>query len=398
MTDNNKRNNETKAEASEKPTTERLTSRQTNRTPRRTERERIERPERTREGVYGPATSSLPAGRNLSWASILAGAVTAAACFATLSLLTAALGFGLFSPTNANPLAGVGFGTGLWTAITFAISFLAGGFIAGYSARSTGKLHGAITWAVTILLLLTLVINAISQIFGAAVNVAGSVAGTAANVAGEVAGSTISSTSDAVSAGVEKAAKAIEDVDTEDLQANVEQYLADTDIPELQPDYLNNQLQESRDEITQAVKDIALNPNNANSIIAGLTSSLQDKAKTIADSADKEAIANSVAANSNLTEAEAEEVTNNIYDGLVEANKQAQVALDNASVEINKFAAETQETVDQTVEDVKEGAEDASNKASAGSVVSFFGLIVALALSAWGGQKGEEKALAMVRR
>lgn len=389
MTD--KKNNDSKKEIFETERNVERSSRNTNRAPRRSERERKQRPG---VPVYEQATSAIPAGNNLSWASILAGAVTAAACFATLSLLTAALGFGLFSPTTSDPLSGVGVGTGIWTAITLILSFLAGGFVAGYSARSTGKLHGAITWAVTLLLLLTFVINAISQVLGAAANVAG----TAANVAGNVAGSTISATGDAVSAGVEKAGNAIGDVDTAELQENVEKYLSDTDIEELQPEYLNNQLEESKDEIGQAVKDIALNPDNANNIISDLTKSLQDKANTIADSADRDAIANAVAQNSDLTQEEAEEVTDNIYNGLVDANKQAQTALNDASTQINNYATEAENKVDETVENAKEGAEDASKKASAGSVITFLGLIAALALSAWGGQMGEQKALEFVRK
>lgn len=389
MTD--KKNNDSKKEIFETDRNVERSSRNTNRAPRRSERERKQRPG---VPVYEQATSAIPAGNNLSWASILAGAVTAAACFATLSLLTAALGFGLFSPTTSDPLSGVGVGTGIWTAITLILSFLAGGFVAGYSARSTGKLHGAITWAVTLLLLLTFVINAISQVLGAAANVAG----TAANVAGNVAGSTISATGDAVSAGVEKAGNAIGDVDTAELQENVEKYLSDTDIEELQPEYLNNQLEESKDEIGQAVKDIALNPDNANNIISDLTKSLQDKANTIADSADRDAIANAVAQNSDLTQEEAEEVTDNIYNGLVDANKQAQTALNDASTQINNYATEAENKVDETVENAKEGAEDASKKASAGSVITFLGLIAALALSAWGGQMGEQKALEFVRK
>ncbi|MFO3664979.1 hypothetical protein ACCQ41_01735 [Anaerococcus sp. ENR0831] len=398
MTD--RKNNDPKVDTFETETTvERSNNRQNGRAPRRGERvERTERVERHREGVpvYERATSVLPAGNNLSWGSILAGAVTAAAVFATLSLITAALGFGLFSPTTTDPLSGVGVGTGIWTAITLILSFLCGGYIAGYSARSTGKLHGAITWAVTLLLLLTLVVNAISSVLGTAANVAGSVAGGVGNVAG----SAITATSDAIGSGFESAGNAIEDVnvDNEEVQADIEKYLSDTDIPELQPDYLKNQLQESRDLIASAAKNIALNPDSANAEIDRVSKDLADRAQTIADSADRDAIANAVESNSDLTQEEAEQVTDNIYNGLQDANKQAQETLDDASVKVQQLANQTERTVDETVEGAKKGAEDASNKLSAGSVITFIGLLAALALSAWGGQLGEEKAKELVRR
>lgn len=392
MTD--RKNNDPKVDTFEtESTVERSNNRQAGRAPRRGERV-----ERRREGVpvYEQATSVLPAGNNLSWGSIFAGAVTAAACFATLSLITAALGFGLFSPTNAHPLDGVGVGTGIWTAITLILSFLAGGYIAGYSARKSGLLHGAITWALSLLLLLTLVLNTISSVLGTAANVAGNVAGGIGNAAG----SAITATNDAIGSGFEAAGNAISDVniDNEEVQADIEKYLSDTDIPELQPDYLNNQLEESKDEIAQAVKNVALNPDSAQSEIDRVSKDLADRAQTIADSADRDAIANAVEANSDLTQEEAEQVTDNIYNGLQEANKQAQETLDNASVKVQQLSNQAQSTVDETVANAREGAEDASNKLSAGSVITFLGLLAALALSAWGGKLGEEKSKDLVRK
>lgn len=392
MTD--RKNNDPKVDTFEtESTVERSNNRQAGRAPRRGERV-----ERRREGVpvYEQATSVLPAGTNLSWGSIIAGAVTAAACFATLSLITAALGFGLFSPTNANPLDGVGVGTGIWTAITLILSFLAGGYIAGYSARKSGLLHGAITWALSLLLLLTLVLNTISSVLGTAANVAGNVAGGIGNVAG----SAITATNDAIGSGFEAAGNAIggANIDNEELQSDIEKYLSDTDIPELQPDYLNNQLEESKNEIAQAVKNVAINPDTAQDEIDRVASDLAARAQTIADSADRDAIANAVAANSDLTPAEAEEVTDNIYNGLQEANKQAQETLDDASVKVQQLSNQAQRTVDETVAGAREGAEEASNKLSAGSVITFLGLLAALALSAWGGKLGEEKSTDLVRK
>ena len=392
MTD--RKNNDPKVDTFETETTvERSNNRQAGRAPRRGERV-----ERRREGVpvYEQETSILPAGNNLSWGSIIAGAVTAAACFATLSLITAALGFGLFSPTNAHPLDGVGVGTGIWTAITLIISFLAGGYIAGYSARKSGKLHGAISWAVSLLLLLTLVLNTITSVLGTAANVAGDVAGGIGNAAG----SAITATNDAIGSGFENAGNAISnaDIDNEQVQADIEKYLSDTDIPELQPDYLNNQLEESKDEIAQAVKNIALNPDTAEEEIDRVAKDLAERSQTIADSADRDAIANAVAANSDLTQEEAEQVTDNIYNGLQDANKQAQETLDDASVKVQQLSNQAQRDIDETVDDAKVGAEDASNKLSAGSVITFLGLLAALALSAWGGKLGEEKSKDLVRK
>lgn len=335
----------------------------------------------------------LEAGRNLSWGSIIAGAVSGAAVFTVLSLLTAALGFGIFSATSANPFAGIGFFTGLWTAITLIVSFCAGGFVAGYAARSTGLLHGAITWAVTVLLLFTLVFNAVATTLGIAGQAAGAVAGTAANVAGSALSGAGDAASSAIGAAVDKVGEGIEDVDTEELQGNLKKYLADTDVKELQPDYLEGQVKESKDEIAAAVKSIALNPENAGSEIDKLTKSLSKKAEEIANAADEDAIANAVAENSQLSEAEAKEIGKNIYDELDKASVETSKAINEASDKINELAKEAKLTADETVEKAKKGADKASNAVSIGSVLTFLGLIAALAISAIAGRKGEEFAV-----
>lgn len=335
----------------------------------------------------------LEAGRNLSWGSIIAGAVSGAAVFTVLSLLTAALGFGIFSATSANPFAGIGFFTGLWTAITLIVSFCVGGFVAGYAARSTGLLHGAITWAVTVLLLFTLVFNAVATTLGIAGQAAGAVAGTAANVAGSALSGAGDAASSAIGAAVDKVGEGLGDVDTEELQGNLEKYLADTDVKELQPDYLEGQVKESKDEIAAAVKSIALNPENAGAEIDKLTKSLSKKAETIANAADEDAIASAVAENSQLSEAEAKEIGKNIYDELDKASVETSKAINQASDKINELAKEAKLTADETVEKAKKGADKASNAASIGSVLTFLGLIAALAISAIAGRKGEEFAV-----
>lgn len=356
------------------------------------EKVRRNRQERRKE-IAIEREGKLEAGRNLSWGSIIAGAVSGAAVFTVLSLLTAALGFGIFSANSANPFEGIGFFTGLWTAITLIVSFCAGGFVAGYAARSTGLLHGAITWAVTVLLLFTLVFNAVATTLGVAGNAVGAVAGGAANVAGSALSGAGNAAGSAISAGIDKAGEELGKVDTEELQGNLEKYLADTDVAELQPDYIESQLNESKDEIAATVKQIALNPDNAGAEVDKLTKSLTKKAEEIANAADEDAIANAVAENSDLSEQEAKEIGKNIYDELDKASVEASKSINQASDKINELAKEAKITADETAEKAKDTADKASNAVSIGSVLTFLGLIAALAISAIAGRKGEEYAV-----
>lgn len=344
--------------------------------------------------IYERATSPQTAGKNLSWGAIFAGAISAAAVFLVLNLITAALGFGFLNPTDPNPLSGIGVATGIWTIVTLIVSFLAGGFVAGYAARSTGILHGGITWALAILLLFTLVFNALASALGFAGNVLGTVAGGVGSAATSVATTAESAISDSLSS----VGDSIAEVDTEELQNNLETYLADTEVEELQPDYIKNKLQESRDEVTAAVKDLAVNPENSEQIVTDLANSLGEKAGSILGAVDEDAVYTAVSNNSDLSEEEIQEISSNIYNGLTTAAEAAQETLTVASEEASKLVNQVATSVNQGVENAKQGAQDATNKASFGSVLVFVGLLLALVVSAIGGKLGEKASLRFVER
>lgn len=332
---------------------------------------------------------SIEAGHNLSWGSIIAGAVSFVAVFLVLSFITSALGFGFISPDGAQPLSGVGISTGISIVVSLLISFFCGGFIAGLASRRAGKLHGFLTWALSVLLLFTLIVSILSS----ALTTIGNVAGTVASGAASVAGSAASTVTDAASAGADvlysNIAESVESVNGQDVTDDVKQILADTGVAELQPDYIQGQLNEATDEIVQAGKDLLVNPQNSDKIIDDLTSSLAARTENIAQEVDRDAISNSVAANTDLTGAEAEEAVENIYVGVQEASQTAQTQLNNAAAQVE----ETRVQLNQTVEDVKETADEVTNAFSAGSVVVFVGLIVGLVVAALGADLGNKRAL-----
>ena len=208
------------------------------------------------------------AGYNLSWGSIFAGVVTFIALFMTLSMIGSAIGFGMVEPTSNNPLDGVGTGLLIWTVITFVLALFGAGFVSGVAARRVGLVHGFLTWATSMIVMMVM----LSYLTIGAFSVVGSLLGNVASKAfDEITGN-------------------MEDVNTDELQANVNDVLQDTDVPELQPDYLQNQLSDATNDIKDAGKDIATNPNDADKIIDDLASKLQDRATTIGDSVDEEAM------------------------------------------------------------------------------------------------------------
>lgn len=302
-------------------------------------------------------------------------------------MITSALGFGFITPTSSNPFNGVGIATGISTVLSLAISLFAGGFVAGLAARRTGILHGFLTWAVSVILLLTFVTSTITSVANTALNVTSSVVSTTGNAIGSVAGGAGNLAADGIDSLINTASDELGQVDTNQLQADVESVLVDTEIPELQPGYLQAMLDDTRDDLTQAGKDLVVNPENYETILDDLTTNINQRAETINQSVDRDAVANAVESNTELSQAESEEAVDNIINGYEEAQRQANEQIENLQTTIE----ETRVKAEQTVQELRVDAEEATDTISKGFLVVFVGLIIGLALAVFGGILGAQK-------
>lgn len=331
------------------------------------------------------------AGFNISWSAVFAGVVTFLASLFTLSLIGSAIGFGTVEPTSNNPLDGVGTGLIIWTIIAFLLSLIAAGFIAGVTSRRVGVVHGFLTWATSVLVLLIMLSYLTAGVFSAV----GSALGSVFSVTGKGVATVASSASDVVSSSFDKIVDNVGEVDTNEMESQVNDVLKDTDIPELQPDYLNDQLSAATEEIVQAGKELAVNPENSDEIISSTTESLKNRSQKITDSVDKDAIANAVESNTDLNEEEAKKATDNIYNAAQSASKEAETKLNQASQSIE----EAQQKIDQTIEEARVKAEEASNATAKASIWGFvallLGMIVTSLAGLWGSnfvrKRNEEK-------
>lgn len=322
------------------------------------------------------------AGFNVSWSSIFAGVITFFASLAVLSLIGSAIGFGIVEPTASDPLSGVGTGVIIWTVVTMLVSFMAGGFVAGVSARRVGILHGFLTWASSVILLLVMVTFLTTSIFSSV----GTIMGNAFSAVGDGTSSLTSNIDNIIEVGMNNATDGLDAINTDKVQAQIRDILKDTQTPELQPGYLNNQLEESKTEIRQAGRTLLLNPDNADEILTSLTTSLEEKAEKIGQALDRETIASAVSANTELTEAEAREATDNIYNGLELASKEAQELIDQASQRIEV----ARQQVEQTIEEARIQAEKATKATAVASIWAFIGLILAMVVSSLSGIWGSK--------
>ncbi|HAP3648584.1 TPA: hypothetical protein IUS79_001974 [Enterococcus faecalis] len=320
------------------------------------------------------------AGKNISWGSIFAGVITFLSIFMTLGLIGSAIGFGTLKPTSSNPLDGVGTGLIIWTIITIVLSLMAAGFVSGVAAKRIGLLHGFLTWATSMIVVMLLVSYTAVSAFSAI----GSLLGNVASGVGDSVGAVASTTGDAISKGFDKVTDEIGTVNTQELQNNVNKYLKDTDVPELQPDYLKDQMSEATDKIKDAGKKIVKNPENADKVFDSTADSLQDQAKKIGDSVDKNAIANAVAKNSDLSQEEAQQATDNIYNELKTASDEAQKQIDTARTNLDKAKDDLKESIDEA----RQAAEDASNTTAKASIWGFVAMVVGLIITSLSGLLG----------
>jgi polyhydroxyalkanoate synthesis regulator phasin len=286
----------------------------------------------------------------------------------------------MVQPTSDQPLNGVGTGVIIWTILSLILSFLGAGFVSGIASRRIGLVHGFLTWASTSILLILVLSYASIGILSSV----GSLFGNIASATGSGIETVASGLSDTVSNTFDKVTENMDSIDTRELQDNVEQVLQDTDVPELQPDYLKNELTEVTDEVTDAGKEIATNPENSDKIIDDLLNKLDNRANKIGDGVDEDAIANAVSSNTELNQQEAEEATKNIVNGLKTASEEAQnqikaarSTLEDAKDELNKAVQEARETT-----------EEASNAASKASIFGFIAMLLGLIVTSIGGLLG----------
>lgn len=311
------------------------------------------------------------AGFNLSWGSVFAGIVTFIALVVTFSLINAALGFGQFEPTSPNPFEGVGTGQAIWTIIALISSFLGAGFVAGATARRFGFMHGFLTWAGSLIAAVILSV----WIASAALSAAGSVVGSAANLAGDAVsgiGSGVSQLTDNIN---------IDTGNIDEFNANVEEILQDTDIEQLQPEYLSGQVDQAMADVREAAQDLVVNPENSDQIIQDLTDSLTNRVDNISENIDRDAVAQSVEENTDLTQQEAEEATQNIIDGYQQAVQSTREGIQNAQTQIQ-----------ETQEQIRVQAEEVSDAASRSSIWAFVGVVLGAIISTVGGTWGVNTA------
>lgn len=321
------------------------------------------------------------AGVNLSWRSIFAGLITFLALSILFSFISATIGLGVTDLTSPNPLDNVGIGLIIWTIISFIVSLGAGGYVAGLTANRAGAIHGFLTWALGLLAILYLATSTIGSAFntlGSLMGVAGDTIADVANISGDIVYNFSQEAFDSISDNLK--------IDTSELDKQVQDALKDSNIPELQPNYLQSQLDETITDIQNAAKAVIVDGKDANEELNGVYQNIENRLTTIGESLDEEKLSNAISENTDLTDAEADKAVENIKTSYEEAQEQAKQLLADAETQLNQLM----EDAEQTAEEAVETTNDVMNETSKYSFITFIGLTLAAILATFAGKKGAE--------
>jgi len=318
--------------------------------------------------------------KNVSWGAIFAGVVTTAGLLVLFSLLGSAIGLGIIKPTSNQPFSGLGVGLLIWAVLSLLVSFGVGGYVTGALAGRAGFLHGIVSGAgglIVVTVVATMTAGAALGAVGTLVAPTVSAIGSGAGAVGSAAGNALDGVTDAIS-------DELSGVNGRDVSQQTEQILVGTGIPELQPGYLREQAKESTDDIAAAGRELLANPDNYDTILSDLGSSLANRANTISGSVDRDAIAKSVAANTDLTGAQAQQTVDNIADGIQSAANNARTAFNNADQAVDRVTTEVKTTIDRA----RQVAEDASNNIATAAGWGFAAGLLTLIVTAFAGLLG----------
>ena len=312
--------------------------------------------------------------RRVSWGAVLAGTLIALMITLLINLLGLGLGFESINPaTEADPLAGVGTGLGITVIIATILALFFGGWTAGRLAgnpRTTeGVLHGILVWGLVTLLSFWLLSTAVGRLVSGVTGAVGqglsAIGGGVAAVAPDAAGA------------VEDALQA-QGVSLESIRGEAQGLLSNAEGVDVVEG--EGSVQETAGEAAQNVEStaqaIAQNPQAASGEINELIDQLSASGESLADSANRQDLVEALAANTNLSQAEAE----NTVDGWISTLQDADVNLQGAQQELELAA---------------QNASDAVGRAALWSLV---GLLIGALIAGIGGAVGSPSNPKQARR
>lgn len=322
----------------------------------------------------------------VSWGSVIGGVVTVLAISILLSILSTSIGLYMFDPLSEHPTDGIGTSVGIWTAVALIVSMIAGGFVAGKLAGTDGMIHGFLVWATTLIVAIILGAMLAVGAFKMTANILGSITSVTGNVLSGVG----SAVGDGASALSDKAKDLFDDIDFnsdlkgEDIPKDIRTALAKSNVKELQPDYLQNQLSDVKSDLEKSVKKIATHPQDADKIVDKFLDTQKKRLDHITKNIDRNDLAKAISNNTNLTKEEANKAIDQYMVTIDKAKKEAQEQIDNLEQSLQKAKQEW----NQMKHEALKAADEATDTAATSALISFFAILIAAILCSLAGAYG----------
>lgn len=322
----------------------------------------------------------------VSWGSVFGGVVTVLAVSILLSILSTSIGLYMFDPLSKHPTSGIGTTVGIWTAIALVISMIAGGFVAGKLAGADGMIHGFLVWATT--LIIAVILGAMLTI-GAA-KLTANIFGSISSVTGNILSGVGSVVGNSASALTDKAKEMFGEIDFnsqlkgEDIPEDIRTALAKSNVKELQPEFLQNQLEAVKTDLGKSVKKIITHPQDAEQIINKFLDNQKQRVNSITKNIDRDDLAQAIANNSDMSKEEANKAIDQYMVTFQKAQQQAQEQINNLEKTLQKAEQEWNEMKHEALK----AAEKATNTAATSALISFFAILIAAVLCTLAGAYG----------
>lgn len=323
---------------------------------------------------------------SVSWGSIIGGVVTVLAVSILLSILSTSLGLYKIDPQSKHPTSGVGTTVGIGTAIALIISMIAGGLVAGKLAGVDGMIHGFLVWATTLIIAIILGAMLTARAAKLTANIFGSISSLTGHILSGV-GSAVGSGASALS---DKAKEMFEDIDfsgklkSSDIPEEIRVALAKSDVEELQPEFLENQLKEVKTDLGKYMKKIASHPNDAEAIINKFLDVQKERVSRITKNVDRIDVVQAIDNNTDMSKEEINKAIDQYLDSMNKVRKEAKEQVDNLERSIHKAKQEWEEMKKEALE----AADKATNAAATSALISFFAILIAAVLCSVAGVYG----------
>jgi len=324
----------------------------------------------------------------VSWGSILAGAVIAIAIWIIMCILSLALGFKVMDPKSEHPVHGLGMTMGGWHAASVVVSLAGGGFMAGMLAGQRGLAHGLLVWAVVTIILVLVSGHAVSL---AVRGIFSTVQGIGSGAAG-LAGLAASAGRDAAhsAAGVLSHVKDSFDFDLDlgeigdKLNDNLTAVLEDTGNEKLRPEYLKNQFREARRDLKKLIRQISLEPTQAENLFNAFMESVKGRIKDLTEDIDRDTAVTTLMNQRDIPRDEAETIVDNALAAYSRIVIQAREKFDDLEEQIDEVGEELKEMANRALDKADQVTSSAAKGASAVAAALIIAALLSMGFGAWG--------------